>query len=103
MAVVFFIPGPLRTFANGRSEVQVPGSFATLRDAFDALFVIHPGLRDRILTEQGEIREHINVFVGKDCVRYERGLATGVPEGSEISVIPAITGGVLEDFGCADE
>ena len=93
MAVVFFIPGPLRAFANGRGEAHIDGSFATLRDALAALFAVHPGLRDRILTEQGEVREHINLFVGKDCVRFAEGLATRVEDGSEISVIPAITGG----------
>lgn len=93
MSVVFFIPGPLRAFASGRSEVRVTGSFPTLRDALAELFANHPGLRDRILTEQGELREHVNVFVGQECVRYARGLATGVPDGSQISVIPAITGG----------
>lgn len=93
MSVVFLIPGPLRTFTNGRREVSVEGSFSTLRDAFAALFLMHPGLRDRILTEQGEIRQHVNVFVGNDCVRYGIGLATQIPNGAEISVIPAITGG----------
>ncbi len=96
MSVVFFIPGPLRAFTNGRSEVVVEGSFATLRDALAALCAIHPGLRDRMLTEQGEVREHINLFVGNECVRYANGLATRVPDGSEISVIPAISGGSRE-------
>jgi ABC-type oligopeptide transport system ATPase subunit/molybdopterin converting factor small subunit len=95
MSVVVFIPGPLRTFTLGRREVAVDGSFATLREAFAALFLMHPGLRDRILTEQGEIRQHVNVFVGNDPVRYGAGLATRVPDGSEISVIPAITGGLM--------
>jgi sulfur-carrier protein len=49
-----------------------------------------------MLTEQGEVREHINLFVGNECVRYANGLATRVPDGSEISVIPAISGGSLE-------
>lgn len=80
----------------GRSEVVVEGSFAALRDALAALCAIHPGLRDRMLTEQGEVREHINLFVGNECVRYTNGLATRVPDGSEISIIPAISGGSLE-------
>jgi oligopeptide transport system ATP-binding protein len=96
MSATFLIPGPLRTFTNGRREVAVDGAFSTLRDAFAALFLIHPGLRDRILTEQGEIRQHVNVFVGSDCVRFGNGLATRVPNGAEISVIPAITGGAPE-------
>ncbi len=93
MSVVFLIPGPLRPFTNGRRDVAVEGSFSTLREAFAALFLMHPGLRDRILNEQGEIRQHVNVFVGNDCVRYGIGLATRVTSGAEISVIPAITGG----------
>lgn len=93
MSVVFLIPGPLRTFTEGRREVVLEGEFSNLRDAFALLFAVHPGLRDRLLTEQGEIRQHVNVFVGNDCVRYGTGLATPVPNGAEISVIPAITGG----------
>ncbi|MGH9733157.1 MAG: ATP-binding cassette domain-containing protein [Candidatus Acidiferrales bacterium] len=93
MPVVFHIPGPLRTFTNGQAKVAVEGSFSALRDAFAALFLMYPGLRDRILTEQGEIRQHVNVFIGNDCVRYGKGLASDVPNGAEISVIPAITGG----------
>jgi sulfur-carrier protein len=93
MSVVFFIPGPLRAHTAGRSKVAVEGSFLTLRDALASLCAIYPGLRDRILTEQGEIRQHINLFVGNECVRNREGLATHVPDGSEVSVIPAITGG----------
>lgn len=93
MSVIFLIPGPLRAFSAGRREVRVEGSFTTLRDALAALCTAYPGLRDRILTEQGEVRQHINLFVGNECVRNTAGLATRVPDGSEISVIPAITGG----------
>lgn len=96
MAVVFVIPGPLRTFTNGQREVVVERSFSTLREGFAALFLIYPGLRDRILNEQGEIRQHVNVFIGNDSVRYGKGLASDVPNGAEISVIPAITGGSVE-------
>lgn len=100
MSVVFLIPGPLRTFTNGQREVAVQHSCSTLRDAFAALFLMYPGLRDRILTEQGEIRQHVNVFIGNECVRYGKGLASDVPNGAEISVIPAITGGSV-DTGAA--
>ena len=93
MPITFSIPGPLRQFTNGRAHVLVPGTFHTLRDAFAALCKIHPGLRDRVLTEQGEVRPHVNLFVGDDCIRYGRGLETPVPEGSEVSIIPAVSGG----------
>ena len=93
MTVHFWIPGPLRSMTAGRSHVDVETSGSTLQDALEALFVAHRGIRDRILTEQGEIRQHVNVFVGKDEARSTGGLATPVADGTEISIIPAISGG----------
>jgi sulfur-carrier protein len=93
MAVTFQIPGPLRSFAAGNAQVRLDSSPATLRDALDLLWRVHPGLRDRVLTENGEIREHVNVFVGNEPARYSGGLRTPISEGTEISIIPAISGG----------
>ena len=93
MKVAFWIPGPLRSLAGGRSRVEVETSGSTLQRALEALFAVHPGLRDRVLTEQWEIREHVNVFVGKNEARSTGGLATPLAHGMEISIIPAISGG----------
>ena len=91
--VTFHIPGALREFTGGRSRVEIERSPATLADALSALWTLYPGVRDRIATEQGQIREHINVFIGNEDVRYTGGLMSPVPAGSEISIVPAITGG----------
>jgi sulfur-carrier protein len=93
MTVRFCIPGPLRSLTGGRSQVDVETSGRTLQDALAALFAAHPALRDRVLTERGEIREHVNVFVGKSEARTTGGLATPLPDGGEISILPAISGG----------
>ena len=93
MRVAFFIPGPLRAFTGGSYRVVVEGSFSTLGDAVSVLCALHAGLRHRILTDQGEVREHVNLFVNEECVRYAKGLATEIEDGAEVSVIPAITGG----------
>jgi molybdopterin converting factor small subunit len=93
MMVRFWIPGPLRPLTDGRSRVEVETTGTTLRDALGALFAAHPGIRDRILTEQGEVREHVNLFVGQNLTREARGLATPLADGVEISIIPAISGG----------
>ena len=93
MSVTVHIPGPLRAYTGGHSEILVPGSFSTLRDALAALWQMHPGLRDRILTEEGHLREHVNLFVGNESVRYTGGLATPLFASAEISIIPAISGG----------
>ena len=93
MTVRFWIPGPLRSMTDGRSHVDVETSGGTLQDALEGLFGAHPGIRDRVLTERGEIREHVNMFVGKIEARATGGLATPLANGTEISILPAISGG----------
>jgi molybdopterin converting factor small subunit len=73
--------------------VDVDTSGGTLGDALEGLFAAYPGIRDRVLTEQREIRPHVNVFVGKKEARTMDGLATPLANGMEISIIPAISGG----------
>jgi sulfur-carrier protein len=93
MTVHFWIPGPLTSMTGGRSHLDVQTSGSTLHDALEALFASHPGVRDRVVTERGEIRQHVNVFVGKSEARSTGGLATFVADGVEIAIIPAISGG----------
>ena len=93
MPVTFQIPGVLRAYADGRSQVEIAGSPATVRDALLILWELHPGVRDRVTAEEGQIRQHINVFVGSEDIRYTGGLATPVPDGAVISILPAISGG----------
>ncbi|MGA2354648.1 MAG: MoaD/ThiS family protein [Terriglobales bacterium] len=93
MAVMFNIPGALREFTAGQSRVVIESCPATLVDALSALWTLHPGVRDRIADEQGQLRQHINIFIGNEDVRYTGGLASPVAEGSEISIVPAVSGG----------
>jgi molybdopterin converting factor small subunit len=66
-----------------------------LQDLLRSLFAMHPGIRDRILTEQGAIREHVNIFVGQNNVRSGSGLMTPVEDSAEVWIIPAISGGQI--------
>ncbi len=91
--VAFHIPSALRVHTGGQSKVEIEQSPATLSDALAVLWTMYPGIRDRIATEQGEIRQHINVFIGDEDVRYTGGLMSPLCEGSEISIVPSITGG----------
>jgi len=93
MPVTFHIPGALREFTAGRPRVAIEGSPATLADALHVLWTIYPGVRDRVATEQGQVREHINIFIGDENVRYTGGLASPLSAGSEISIVPAVSGG----------
>ncbi len=93
MPVTFHIPGGLREFTAGRSRVEIEHSPATLGDALSILWALYPGVRDRIATEQGQVREHINIFIGDENVRYTGGLASPLSAGAEISIVPAVSGG----------
>ena len=93
--VVVLIPTPLRPFAGGRSRIQVEVAKepASLHDALEALWEAAPGVRDRVVTEQGEVRPHVNVFVGTESCRWSGGLGTPIADGAEIAIFPAISGG----------
>lgn len=93
MPVTFHIPGALCEFTGGRSKVEIEASPATVADALAKLWILYPGVRDRIATEQGQIREHINLFVGDEDIRYTGGLMSPISDGSQISIVPAISGG----------
>jgi molybdopterin converting factor small subunit len=81
----------LRTYTGGDAEVKADGS--TLSDVLDSLDGNYPGIKGRIIDEQGELRRFVNVYVGNEDVRFLDGLATPVDDGSEVSVIPAVAGG----------
>ncbi len=91
--MTFLIPAALRTFAGGQNRVVIESFPASLADAFEELWVLCPGIRDRVTNEQGRVREHINVFVGREDIRYTGRLQTPLTDGAEISIIPAISGG----------
>jgi sulfur-carrier protein len=91
--ITFHISSALRLFAGGRERIEIAGTPTTAADALEALWAVCPGLRDRVATEEGEIREHVNVFVGQENIRYTGGLTTPVGADAEISIFPAISGG----------
>ena len=91
MSVSVRIPTILRTYTGGESEVTAQGS--TLADVLDDLDTNHTGIKGRILDEAGELRRFVNVYVGNDDVRFLENLATPTPDGTQISVIPAVAGG----------
>jgi molybdopterin converting factor small subunit len=93
MPVRFYLASYLRPFAGGHAEVWIPSAPATVAAALEELGKIHPGIRDRVLTERGELRLHVNVFVGPESVRFAAGLQTAVPADCEISILPAVSGG----------
>jgi len=91
MSVSVRIPTILRTYTGGASEVDAEG--ATLAEVLEDLDASYPGIRARILDDQGALRRFVNVYVGNDDVRFLDALDTKTPAGAQVSVIPAVAGG----------
>jgi molybdopterin converting factor small subunit len=93
MGITIALPGPLQPYAAGHAQVALPGGFASVGDALRALSARHAGVTDRIVDERGEVREHVNVFVDGDNIRFLEGLRTPLGESSTIVVVAAVSGG----------
>ena len=91
MSVSVRIPTILRTYTGGESEVSAEGpDLAAVLEDLDANY---RGIKGRILDEGGQLRRFVNVYVGNDDVRFLDNLKTPTPDGTQISVIPAVAGG----------
>lgn len=93
MSVTVILPGQLRPLAAGRSRVPLEGGGSTVRDVFERLRERHPAVHDRVFTERGDLRPHVNVFVGRDDIRWSGGLDTPVSAGTEVTILPSVSGG----------
>lgn len=91
--ITFQISGYLTEFTGGQAEIKVDGPAGNVGEAMQALWSRHAGLRDRVLTERGEVRPHVNVFVNGQVVRRDQALQTEVSDDSEICIMPAVSGG----------
>ena len=90
MTVVVKIPAQLRNLTGNEAETEVEGS--SVGEALDALYERYDGPRERI-TEDGELRRFVNVYVGGEDIRFGEGLDTPVADGDEITILPAVAGG----------
>jgi molybdopterin synthase sulfur carrier subunit len=87
------IPTPLRRLTANQSRVEVSGD--TVAEVLAALDVSYPGVGERLLDQQGEIKRFINVFVNDDEIRTLQGASTPVAANDRITIVPAMAGGAL--------
>ena len=91
------VPAGLRDLVGGEPEVAVTlhtaSGTTTVAAVLDALVQRHPALERRIRDERGQPRRHVNLFVGTDNIRDGEGLDTVMAAGSELTVLPAVSGG----------
>jgi molybdopterin synthase sulfur carrier subunit len=91
MTVKVRVPTPLRRFTAGLDEV--PASGESIREIIENLEQRHPGIRERLLDEKGELRRFVNVYLNGDDIRFLDQLNSKVKDGDDISIVPAIAGG----------
>ena len=91
--VTINITGFLTDFTNGVSGIELKSSPATVGQALDELWQLHVGLRDRVVTERGELRQHVNIFLNGENIRRKELLETAMPETGEITILPSVSGG----------
>jgi len=85
------IPTPLRPMTGGKNVVEIAGN--TVSEIIDNLGSAHPGIKERVYDEQGEVRRFINIYVNEEDIRFLTGKDTPLKDGDEVSIIPAIAGG----------
>lgn len=85
------IPTPLRKLTQ--NEELIPVEAGTVGAAFAELQARFPGIKERLLDDQGVVRRFVNVYVNEEDIRFLQNQQTPLKDGDEISIIPAIAGG----------
>ena len=93
MAITVELPSALQPYAEGSAEVMLDDGCRTVGDALGALAGRYAGVVDRVMDERGAVRQHVNVFVDGDNIRFLDGLMTPVDARSTITIVPAVSGG----------
>lgn len=90
MAIVY-VPTPLRRLTGGQSKVELDGSdVGSLIQAVDAQY---PGVAEKVLDGDGNVKRFINIFVNDSEIRQLDGLSTPVTSSDKVSIVPAMAGG----------
>jgi molybdopterin synthase sulfur carrier subunit len=85
------IPTPLRPLTKGQGEVEAKAG--NISEMIETLNSAHPGLKDRLCDDTGELRRFVNIYVNEEDIRFLKGKDTSLKDGDEVSIVPAIAGG----------
>ncbi len=92
MAVTVRIPTPLRALTGGKGEIKLDAT--NLQDLVERLEKEHTGLKERLCEDDGSFRRFINIYLNDEDIRFLQGADTALKDGDEVSIVPAIAGGL---------
>jgi MoaD family protein len=91
MAVKVLIPTPLQKFTNEQATIDCSGT--TIAELIESLEQAYPGIKSRICDNEGNPRRFLNLYVNSEDIRFLEGIDTGLSNGDEVSIVPAVAGG----------
>lgn len=97
MPIKVRIPTPLRKITQGKDEVEAEG--ANVTEVLADLEKNYPGLKERICEDDGTLRRFVNLYLNDEDIRFKENMETALSDGDELSIIPAIAGGIPATAG----
>lgn len=92
MSVKIRIPSPLRSYTNGADVVEAQGD--SVAEVLEALKAQAAGIESRLFKGPNQLNRFVNIYLNDEDIRFLENLETPVRDGDEISIIPAIAGGL---------
>lgn len=92
MTVTVKIPTPLRRLTEQKDKVSADAS--NIAGVVEQLDGQYPGFKERLCDENGALRHFVNIYLNGEDVRYMSGIETAVNDGDELSIVPAVAGGL---------
>jgi len=92
MTATVKIPTPLRKLTNNETSVDAVGK--TIEQIVDSLDSTYPGMRERLIDDNGDLRHFVNIYLNGEDIRYIDGLKSTVSDNDELSIVPAVAGGL---------
>ena len=91
--ITVVLPRALAPYAGSKPVVELEDACSTIGEALTALAARFPGVGDRVVDERGAVRQHVNVFVDDENIRFREGLRTPLSDGSNVLIVAAVSGG----------
>ena len=92
MSATVKIPTPLRKLTNNETSVDAVGK--TIEQIVESLDSAYPGMRERLIDDNGDLRHFVNIYLNGEDIRYIDGLKSTVRDNDELSIVPAVAGGL---------